>query len=203
MISVIGLTGPTGAGKTTLCSIAAELGIKSIDTDAVYHSLLVPPSDCLDELVREFGESILLPDGRLSRPALASIVFDKSDTDGTKLRRLGEITHKYVLDEARKIIKAANARGERAIIVDAPALYESGFDKECDAVICLLADKGLRLGRIVSRDRLSEASAEARIGGQRDDAFYSNRADYTLTNDGDVEALRQRLTEILYNRGLI
>ena len=203
MIKIIGLTGPSGAGKTKLCSIAESYGIKSIDTDAVYHSLLVPPSPCLDELVREFGDSILLNDGTLSRPILSSIVFDEKDTEKVKLARLGEITHKYVLDKAREMIKAAEGRGECAIIVDAPALYESGFDKECDFVICLLADPSLRLTRIIDRDSISEERAGARINGQKSDDFYSSRADHTILNNNSPEQLRVSLENILSDRGLI
>ena len=203
MIKIIGLTGPSGAGKTTLCKIADSFGIKSIDTDAVYHSLLVPPSQCLDELVSEFGDKILRPDGKLDRPVLASIVFDENDKDKAKLTRLGEITHKYVLEKARKIIKSADSRGEKAIIVDAPALYESGFDKECDFVICLLADPDIRLHRIVDRDSISVEMAFARLGGQKDDVFYSQRADYTITNDRDPSEMKRDILEILSSRGLI
>lgn len=202
-ITIIGLTGPSGAGKTTLCTIADGFGIKSIDTDAVYHALLVPPSACLDELVAEFGKDILLPEGKLDRTALASIVFDAEDENKLRLKKLGEITHKYVLDETRRIIRAAEGRGERAIIVDAPALYESGFDSECDLVICLLADRELRLNRISERDNISEKRAHQRISGQRDDSFYMSRADYTLQNDGDVDGMKNALQKILSDRGLI
>ena len=203
MIKIIGLTGPSGAGKTTLCKIADEFGIKSIDTDAVYHSLLAPPSPCLDELVAEFGEKILRPDGKLDRPILASIVFDEADEKKVKLARLGEITHKYVLEKARKIIRSAESRGEAAIIVDAPALYESGFDKECDFVICLLADHNLRLHRIVDRDNISKERADTRLGGQKDDSFYSSRADYTLTNDRTTAEMKKDMEKILSDRGII
>ena len=202
-ITIIGLTGPSGAGKTTLCNIADGFGIKSIDTDAVYHSLLVPPSPCLDELVAEFGKEILLQNGQLDRASLASIVFDKNSEAKPKLKRLGEITHKYVLREARRIIRSAMEYGEKAIIVDAPALYESGFDSECDFVICLLADPSLRLHRIAARDRISNERARQRINGQMDDDFYKSRADYILTNDGNAEGLRSALQSILSDRGLI
>lgn len=200
MIKIIGLTGPSGAGKTTFCQIAADLGIKSIDTDALYHSLLVPPSPCLDELVCEFGEEILDGEGRLDRPRLAAIVF--GDGGETKLDKLNEITHKYVLGEARSTIAEADKNGERAIIVDAPALFESGFNKECDFTVCVLADRDARLDRIVCRDKITEDLARARIDAQKRDDFYKNNSDYTVINNGSPELMRADIKNILSSMGL-
>ena len=200
MIKVIGLTGPSGAGKTTFCQIAADLGIKSIDTDALYHSLLVPPSPCLDELVCEFGEKILDSEGCLDRPCLASIVFGEGGE--SKLDKLNEITHKYVLGEARSIIADADQNGERAIIVDAPALFESGFDKECDFTVCVLAERASRLDRIVGRDKITEDLARARIDAQKSDEFYKNNSDHTVINNGSPELMKADIQSILSNMGL-
>ena len=197
MIKVIGLTGPSGSGKTTLCEIASHLGIKSIDTDKVYHDLLSPPSDCLRELTLEFGSEILDGDGNLNRASLASIVFTPSDNGAEKLERLNKITHKYVLDKARQTIRAAELDGEKMIIVDAPALYESGFDKECYAVVCVLADRELRLDRIIKRDVISNARASERLNGQKDDEFYSSRADFIIINNGDAEMMKKALEQII------
>lgn len=200
MIKVIGLTGPSGAGKTTFCKIAAELGIKSIDTDAVYHSLLVPPSPCLDELVGEFGKEILSTDGSLDRHHLAAIVFGEGGEP--KLQKLNEITHKYVLGTSRSIIAEADKNSEKAIIVDAPALFESGFDKECDTTVCVLADKSTRLDRIVGRDGISEDFAKARIDAQKSDDFYRDNSDYTVINNGSPKLMRADIQSILSNMGL-
>ncbi len=200
MIKIIGLTGPSGAGKTTFCQITADLGIKSIDTDALYHSLLVPPSPCLDELKEEFGEKILDSEGRLDRPRLAAIVFGEGGE--SKLQKLNEITHKYVLGVSRSIIKDADKNGEKAIIVDAPALFESGFDKECDFTVCVLADKGARLGRIVCRDKITEDLAKLRIDAQKSDDFYSDNSDYTVINNGSPELMKSDIQSILSDMGL-
>ena len=203
MIKIIGLTGPTGSGKSTFCNLAAQFGVESVDADKVYHSLLVPPSPCIDELAAEFGEGILNADGSVDRPALAAIVFDSADTERVKLSRLSAITHKFVLAKIREIIKAADRRGVRTILIDAPALYESGFDKECDLIVCLLASKELRRSRIISRDSLSEERADARIGGQHGDDFYSSRASYVAVNDGSLEHLKDELSRILSAENLI
>jgi dephospho-CoA kinase len=199
MIKIIGLTGPSGSGKTTLCNIASQLGIRSIDTDKVYHELLSPPSDCLLELTLEFGQEILDDTGNLNRAALASIVFAPDNSGTEKLDRLNKISHKYVLDKAREIIREAEFEGEKMIIVDAPALYESGFDKECDAVVCVLADKATRLDRIVKRDVISVSRASERLNGQKDDEFYSARADFTIINNGNTEMMKKAFEQIITN----
>ena len=200
-MKIIGLTGPSGAGKGFSYHFFKKLDIPCIDTDDVYHKLLIPPSACVDELAKNFGTEILQKNGTVDRKRLANIVF--SDESHKKLELLNLITHKYVLDKAREIIKAADGRGERAIIVDAPALYESGFDRECDFVICLLADPSLRLTRIIDRDSISEERAGARINGQKSDDFYSSRADHTILNNNSPEQLRVSLENILSDRGLI
>ena len=197
---IIGLTGPSGSGKTTLCDIAKEFGIASIDADKVYHALLIPPSACVDEIASSFGSDVLLADGALDRTALGSIVF--GDESGEKLSLLNSITHKYVKTRFIEIIDELKDKGERAVIVDAPTLFESGFDKDCDFVIAILADGKLRRERIISRDSLTEERANLRLSSQKPDEFFTSRADYTLYNDGDVAALKAALEKVLSERRL-
>ena len=102
---VIGLTGPSGSGKGWISNLLSRYGIPAIDTDAVYHDLLIPPSPCLSELVENFGEGII-KDGRLNRQALASIVF----SDSAKLKMLNEITHKYILKETDDMLQKYSFR---------------------------------------------------------------------------------------------
>lgn len=195
---IIGLTGPSGSGKTTLCDIAKSLGIASIDADKVYHALLIPPSACVDEISDSFGNGVLLEDGSLDRTALGAIVF--GDEIGEKLSLLNSITHKYVKARFIEIIDELKNKGERAVIVDAPTLFESGFDRECDFVIAILADGKLRRERIISRDSLSEERADLRLSSQKPDEFFTARADYTLYNDGDVATLKSDFEKILSER---
>lgn len=197
---IIGLTGPSGSGKTTLCDIAKDFGIASIDADKVYHSLLIPPSPCLDEIAESFGGGVLLDDGTLDRAALGSVVF--GDASGEKLDLLNSITHKYVKARFREIIKSLEADGERAVIVDAPTLFESGFDSECSFTVAILADGKSRRDRIISRDSLPPERADLRLSSQKPDEFFTSRADYTLYNDGDVSALKNKFEEILRDRRL-
>ena len=191
----VGLTGPSGAGKGVVASLFARYGVPSIDTDAVYHDLLIPPSACLDELVARFGESVLTADGRLDRKALAAVVFAAGHEND--LLDLNRITHRHVLDEARRQLAAYEAAGKAAVLVDAPQLYESGFDAECDYVVAVLAPRDVRLSRIVARDGLDEARAAARLDAQKDDGFFRSHADAVLVNDGRAEALESEICGLL------
>lgn len=194
-MKVLGLTGPTGAGKGAVATLFAQhYGIPSIDTDRVYHDLLIPPSACLDELVVAFGKQILTEDGYLNRPMLSSIVF--SDPTREKQTRLNHITHKYVLDRTREMLSEYRDAGLAAALVDAPLLYESGFDAECDAVIAVLAPREIRKERIIFRDDLSEERATARLNMQKSDEYYTSRAQYTVVNDGDLEKLSKQVADV-------
>lgn len=197
----VGLTGPSGAGKGVVASLFARYGVPSIDTDAVYHDLLIPPSACLDELVARFGESVLTADGRLDRKALAAVVFAAGHEND--LLDLNRITHRHVLDEARRQLAAYEAAGKAAVLVDAPQLYESGFDAECDYVVAVLAPRDVRLSRIVARDGLDEARAAARLDAQKDDGFFRSHADAVLVNDGRAEALESEICELLRRWGVL
>lgn len=191
----IGLTGPSGAGKGTVASLFAQFGVPSIDTDAVYHALLVPPSACLDELVARFGSSILTADGTLNRPALASIVFAPGHEDA--LEDLNRISHRHVLNEVRRQLEIHRNEGKTAVLVDAPQLFESGFDAECDFIVAILAPRETRMARIMARDGLDEARAIARMDAQKSDDFFREHADAVLVNGSEIGALEADVRELL------
>lgn len=189
---LIGLTGPSGAGKGLFCAALKEFGIESIDADAVYHSLLVPPSPCLDALSREFGRDILTEEGTLNRRKLADIVFspENAEEKSAKIATLNAITHGYVMARTEEILREHEKNGVKAVIFDAPALYEAGADKRCDLLVTVIASRETRLRRIVERDRLSPADAEKRIRAQHEDEFYTARAHKVFSNDGTEEEFR-------------
>ncbi len=196
---IIGLTGPSGSGKTTLCKLVCNEKIHSINADEVYHSLLVPPSDCLDEIVSAFGASVLNTDKTLDRKALSAIVF--GDGSGEKLSRLNSISHKYVKDEFRVILANKKAEGVCAVIIDAPTLFESGFDKECDITVSLLADRRVRGERIIARDDLTPERAEARISAQHTDDFFIKNSDHIIYNNGQTSELRKAFMDMIEAHG--
>lgn len=191
----IGLTGPSGAGKGTVASLFAAHGVPSIDTDKVYHDLLIPPSACLDELSARFGTGILTPDGMLNRGALAAIVF--AEGHGADLADLNTITHRHILAKTREMLAAYAAQGVPAVLVDAPQLFESGFDAECGFILSVLAPYELRLARIMARDGLDETQAKARLDASHTDDFFRERSDAVMINDGALDAMEAEVRRLL------
>ncbi len=193
---ILGLTGPSGAGKGALAAAMKKYNVPHLDTDAIYHELLIPPSPCLDALVTAFGTSILRADGSLDRAELAAIVF-APNAPAARLTTLNTVTHSFILAETRRRIAAAREAGKPAVLVDAPLLYESGFDAECDAVIAVIAPRKIRLARIMARDRITQEAAALRLDAQKDDAFYTERADFVVINDGDIRSLEAAAARIM------
>ena len=194
---VIGLTGPSGSGKGAVGDVFFRQGIPVLDTDAVYHALIDHPTACTEELKRAFGDTIITCEGCVDRKRLADKVFDPADSKNEKLLLLNKITHRYVLDACRHWLEEQKRTGKRAAVIDAPLLYESGFDKECDAVVAVLASRQMRLARIILRDNLSQEEAERRLSSQKADAFYEERADFIIRNDGDLSLLKTATLSVL------
>ena len=191
-MKIFGITGPTGAGKSLLCQeLAKHLPI--IDADEVYHSLLLPPSDCLTALRNTFGDSIFLPNGSLDRTALSAIVFSEEE----KLALLNRTVLDFVLQKIRAIIAQLETTGQSAVAVDGPTLIESGFYKECDIVISVLASPTLRLSRIMARDSLSEEKAVLRMKAQPNDDFYRTNSDLILVNNGNPDEFFDKVRALI------
>ncbi|MBE6675992.1 MAG: dephospho-CoA kinase [Ruminococcaceae bacterium] len=185
---ILGLTGPSGAGKSVVAQRLRDAhGFTWIDTDAVYHDLTSTPSPCLDELRAAFGDGVI-KDGALHRPTLAAIVF--APDAGDKLELLNRITHKHVLAVTAQRIEDARQNGARGAIIDAPLLFESGADATCTHTLAVIADKETRLARIMARDNLSQEAAQKRLDAQKPDAYYCEKADFIIENNGDLQAMR-------------
>ncbi len=185
---IIGLTGGSGTGKSSACEFFKSKGFVVIDTDIISREVTGKGEPCLEEIVQAFGEDILDEEGNLLRHALGDIVFN----DKEKLKLLNDITHKYIIEKTKDII---NANKYRHIVIDAPLLFESGLDKLCHIVACVLSEKANRIRRIVLRDGLSVEQVTARIESQPNDKFYISRCDVVLYNNGDMELLFDHLKE--------
>ena len=187
MSIVIGLTGPTGSGKSSASRLAEDFGLQVIDCDKTAREATQKGTKGLKALVSVFGEEILLPDGSLNRKALAAKAFkDKQSTD-----LLNKTILPYIAD---LVIKQAAGRDT---LLDAPTLFESGINKTCNKTFAVLADRDIRLKRIIARDNLTLKEAETRINAGKDEEFYRERADYVLYNNGDENAFLKRFSDIL------
>ena len=192
---IVGLCGGSGSGKGAVCSVFESLGYPAIDTDELYHGLTSSDSECLRELVSRFGERII-KNGALDRRALADIVFSEDKT-GESLRDLNRIAHKHVLDETRRIILDYSNGGRKMVVVDAPVLFESGFDRECDLTLAVLAERDIRIKRVMSRDNITYREAERRIDAQHTDAWLRENATKVVENNSDTKALRLAVTDLI------
>lgn len=191
-MTVIGLAGGSGSGKTIVSDLFSRYNVLPINTDEIYHTLTSSQTPCLSSIVEEFGSNVLNERGTLDRKALGAIVY----ADAEKMGRLNTIAHYYVLCAVREIISDAEQKGYRAAIVDAPLLFESGFDRECDAIVAVSADKEVRISRIIARDGISRDDAIKRISNQLSDEFLISRADFIITNNGSVDDLKRQIEHV-------
>ncbi len=181
-MKIIGITGGTGAGKTTALRVLGELGAEVIDCDALYYRLLHEDNAMLQEIAARFPG--MVQDGVLLRKKLGELVF----TDPAAMAALNAIAHRYVMAAMDGILARAAAAGKKLAAVDAIAILESGYGKKCDIVFGVIAPEEMRVRRIMGRDGIEEAYALKRIRAQKDEDFYRTHCDRILINDYPAEA---------------
>ena len=192
-MKIIGLTGPTGAGKSSLKTVAEKLGYKVIDCDITARKAVEKGTKGLMALVNTFGEDILFSDGSLNRKALAQKAF--STPQNTEL--LNKILLPFITELVLK-----ECEGDK-VLLDAPTLFESGLNEKCTATVGVLADRETRIERIKNRDNLSEDEALTRINAGKTDEFYKQNADFVIYNNGETEEFQKEFEVILSKIGEI
>lgn len=193
MITVIGLTGQSGSGKSFLSGRFSERGIPVIDADTVSHQVTGCNPGCLRALRAAFGNDVFEPDGTLNRKKLGAVVF----SDPAKLERLNQTVFPFITREIDRMIAAEETAGNRLLLLDAPTLYEAGADKFCRYVVAVCAPLEFRLRRIMERDSLTREGALLRISAQKDEAYYADRANLVLHNDGTKEEFLRKAEELI------
>ncbi|GMA56580.1 dephospho-CoA kinase [Alicyclobacillus sacchari] len=190
---IIGLTGGIGSGKSTVTAMLRDLGAYVVDADVWARRVVEVGSDGLAEIVREFGQEVLLPDGSLNRKQLGAIVFQ----DATKRMRLNAITHPRV---QRGMLEETHAYwikhpGE-AVIWDVPLLFEGTAKRFVDATIVVYASLETQIHRVIARDGLDRSAALARIHAQMPLAEKCKLATYVIDNDGSIENTREQVLQV-------
>lgn len=180
---VIGITGGSGAGKSTVTEIWQKRGAVILDADAVYRELLETEDAMRAEMCARFGD--IFPDGRLDRRTLADTVF----SDEKALADLNGITHIYIVEEIRRRVKALREQGKVFCAIDAIYLLESELRYLCDETVAVTCPIDKRVERVMKRDGLDEKQAWRRIKSQKSDEYYFEQCDIALENMGDWDAL--------------
>lgn len=197
---IIGITGPTGAGKTTALGEVEKLGGAVIDCDAVYHDLLESDKALQGRLEQEFGD-IRDDSGAVDRKKLGAIVFG----DPEKLERLNAIAQRATVDRTRLLLEECRAKGMPLAAVDAIGLLESGLGELCHATVAVVAPPEVRVARIMAREGISRDYAWSRVRAQKPDSYFTGGCGYTLNNDcatgAEFAARARALLESILQKG--
>ena len=183
----IGVTGIFASGKGTVCGMFEKLGAVVIDTDVIAREIMLPGSDGLLEVTREFGDSFLNADGTLKRRELADFVFG----DAEKVKRLNEITHPIINKHLME-----RSSGDGFFMLNVPLLFETGLDKSMDANIVVKAKNEQAIERGILRDNISENEIKARLLHQIPLKEKASLADYVIDNSGSMENTERQVVDI-------
>ena len=190
---IIGITGGTGCGKTTLLNVVRELGGTVIDCDAVYHELLRTDTAMLAAIDAQFPGTV--EKGILNRKKLGSIVF----ADPAALGRLNRITHTAIKQEVENRL----AGNQSLAAIDAISLFESGLSELCKLTIAVTAPREQRIARLMKRDSITREYATSRIDAQPPEEFFRKRCDYVLENNETPQAFREKCLAFFAQLGIM
>jgi len=194
---IIGITGPTGAGKTTAAKAFEASGALILNCDDIYRELLVSNGEMKNKIAACF-EGVLV-NGEIKREKLREHVWGNQ----TALNNLNAITHRYVKEIVEKRLSEFEKTGGKTAVIDAILLIESGFSKKCDVIIGVIAPSGQRIQRVTKRDEISVSAAENRMNAQQDDKFYKDNCDHIIENANNNYELFQKECERLMMKLLI
>ena len=185
---VIGLTGPTGSGKSEISKYLKKKGFFIIDSDKIVKNLYVNCNECIDDVDRHFDG--VVDNSVVNKTKLAGIVF----RDKKLLENLCDVVNPYILNQIETEI---NDRGGECVILDAPTLFESGAYRLCDYSLAILSEKQIRLNRILDRDKISYYDAINRVNVQPQDDFYIKYANEIVYNNGKLSDFIKDVENVL------
>ena len=190
---IIGITGGTGCGKTTLLKTIAEKGGLILDCDAIYHELLATDISLLNAIETRFPGTV--ENGTLQRKKLGAIVF----SDEKALKDLNKITHGAIKAEVLRRL----AHKPKLAAIDAIGLFEGGLAELCDTTVAVTAPEEVRIQRLMLRDNISEDYARSRIAAQHPESWFREHCDCTLENNGTEKQFSEKCLAFFNNLNII
>ena len=192
MGKIIGITGGIASGKSTVTNFLRQKGFEVVDADALVHQLQKPGGRLFQILVEHFGEKVLLEDGKLNRPLLASLIFSNSEE-----REWSKETQGKIIREELGSLRDKLAQTEDIFFMDIPLLFEQDYASWFDETWLVYVRRDTQLDRLMNRDQLSKESAETRLASQWPLEEKKKFATYILDNNGNREQLLSQVVTLL------
>ena len=192
MGKIIGITGGIASGKSTVTNFLRQKGFEVVDADALVHQLQKPGGRLYQILVAHFGEKVLLEDGGLDRPLLASLIFSNSEE-----REWSKQTQGQIIREELRVLKDKFSETEELFFIDIPLLFEQDYASWFDETWLVYVSRDTQLDRLMNRDQLSKESAETRLASQWPLEEKKKFATYILDNNGSREQLLNQVVTLL------
>ncbi len=189
---VIGITGGIASGKSTISKILKEMGAYIIDADEIGREVVQKGEKAYNEIVRYFGDDILLDSGEINRKKLGNIVF----SDPEELKVLNDITHPEIVERISEKVDDLKKNEVRTIVIDAAILFEMGLNKHCDSIWLIQTDRETQLNRLMERDRFDSKNAQNRIKRQHENENNIAFADVIINNDKSLDEIKEEVKEI-------
>ena len=192
MGKIIGITGGIASGKSTVTEFLRQKGFQVVDADAVVHQLQKPGGRLYQVLVEHFGEKVLLENGELNRPLLASLIFSNSEEQEWSKRTQGEI-----IREELAALRNQFALTEALFFMDIPLLFEQNYAVWFDETWLVYVNRDVQLERLMKRDQISREAAESRLNSQWPLERKISLASHSLDNNGNQEQLIAQVVQLL------
>lgn len=190
---VVGITGRSGSGKSSVAQYYASLGHPVADGDELSRTVCRPGTPCLRELAQAFGDDILAPDGSLKRRELGAKAYASPKGNQTLIA----ITHPHIFREMQRLEDEACKAGAPLFFIDGAMIVGSMFQPHCDRIVLVVSETKLSISRIILRDGISKAAANARLSAQLAEEALRAAADFIIENNGSPAGLHRRADEVL------
>ena len=192
MGKIIGITGGISSGKSTVTNFLRQRGFQVVDADALVHQLQAPGGRLYNILVEHFGNQVLLKNGQLNRPLLASLIFSNPEEQEWSKETQGQV----ILEELAAL-KNQLAQTESIFFMDIPLLFEQGYESWFDEVWLIYLDRETQIERLMNRDKLSLEAAESRLASQWSLDKKKKLATHIIDNSGSLDQLLSQIISLL------